>query len=233
MASAVATPLERQFTSIAGLDSMISNSGQGCTQITLQFDLSRDIDGADGGRGNGHRRGHAAAAAGHADAALLPQGEPRRFAHHRLLLTSPTMRLSRSGRVRRDHDGAAHLHGRRRGPGAGLRRAEVRRARAGGPQQAGRPPDRPQRGRRRHPQLERQHSHRHAVRPRPGLQHPGQRPVDARRGLPAADRRLQQRRRRCGWTTWRACIDSVEDDKNVSRRSTAANTAKRAPRASA
>ena len=31
MASAVATPLERQFTSIAGLDSMISNSGQGTT----------------------------------------------------------------------------------------------------------------------------------------------------------------------------------------------------------
>ena len=46
MASAVATPLERQFTTIAGLDSMISNSGQGSTNITLQFDLSRDIDGA-------------------------------------------------------------------------------------------------------------------------------------------------------------------------------------------
>ena len=46
MASAVATPLERQFTGIAGLDSMISNSGQGSSSITLQFDLSRDIDGA-------------------------------------------------------------------------------------------------------------------------------------------------------------------------------------------
>src|ERR1044071_3804371 len=46
MASAVATPLERQFTTIAGLDSMISNSGQGSTSVTLQFDLSRDIDGA-------------------------------------------------------------------------------------------------------------------------------------------------------------------------------------------
>src|SRR5215475_13988437 len=46
MASAVATPLERQFTTIAGLDSMTSNSGQGSTSITLQFDLSRDIDGA-------------------------------------------------------------------------------------------------------------------------------------------------------------------------------------------
>src|SRR5262245_46993962 len=46
MASAVATPLERQFTGIAGLDSMISVSSQGSTQITLQFDINRDVDGA-------------------------------------------------------------------------------------------------------------------------------------------------------------------------------------------
>ena len=46
MASAVATPLERQFTMIAGLDSMISTSSLGNTQVTLQFDLSRDLDGA-------------------------------------------------------------------------------------------------------------------------------------------------------------------------------------------
>jgi hydrophobe/amphiphile efflux-1 (HAE1) family protein len=46
MASAVATPLERQFTGIAGLEDMISVNSQGSTQITLQFDLNRDIDGA-------------------------------------------------------------------------------------------------------------------------------------------------------------------------------------------
>src|SRR6202790_2782375 len=46
MASAVATPLERQFTSIAGLDSMTSSSSLGNANITLQFDLARDIDGA-------------------------------------------------------------------------------------------------------------------------------------------------------------------------------------------
>ena len=46
MASAVATPLERQFTAIAGLDSMTSVSATGSTSITLQFDLSRQIDGA-------------------------------------------------------------------------------------------------------------------------------------------------------------------------------------------
>ncbi len=46
MASAVATPLERQFTAIAGLDSMISSNGLGTTNITLQFNLDRNIDSA-------------------------------------------------------------------------------------------------------------------------------------------------------------------------------------------
>jgi hydrophobic/amphiphilic exporter-1 (mainly G- bacteria), HAE1 family len=46
MASAVATPLEKQFSTIAGIDSMTSSSSLGSTQITLQFDLSRKIDGA-------------------------------------------------------------------------------------------------------------------------------------------------------------------------------------------
>jgi hydrophobic/amphiphilic exporter-1 (mainly G- bacteria), HAE1 family len=47
MANSVATPLERQFTSIAGLDSMVSMNSLGSTSITLQFDLNRDIDGAE------------------------------------------------------------------------------------------------------------------------------------------------------------------------------------------
>src|SRR5438874_8069398 len=46
MASAVATPLERQFTTIAGIDSMSSVSALGLTQITIQFSLSRSIDAA-------------------------------------------------------------------------------------------------------------------------------------------------------------------------------------------
>jgi HAE1 family hydrophobic/amphiphilic exporter-1 len=46
MASAVATPLEKQFSTIAGLDSMNSTSIQGNTQITLQFNLSRNLDAA-------------------------------------------------------------------------------------------------------------------------------------------------------------------------------------------
>jgi hydrophobe/amphiphile efflux-1 (HAE1) family protein len=46
MASSVATPLEKQFSLISGLDSMISTSGQGVTTITMQFNLDRNIDGA-------------------------------------------------------------------------------------------------------------------------------------------------------------------------------------------
>lgn len=46
MASSVATPLERQFSTIAGISSMTSQSFLGNTQITLQFDLDRNIDGA-------------------------------------------------------------------------------------------------------------------------------------------------------------------------------------------
>jgi HAE1 family hydrophobic/amphiphilic exporter-1 len=46
MASAVANPLEKQFSTIAGLDSMTSINSVGSTRITLQFALNRDIDAA-------------------------------------------------------------------------------------------------------------------------------------------------------------------------------------------
>ncbi len=46
MASAVATPLERQFSTIAGIDSMTSTSALGLTQITVVFTLDRNIDAA-------------------------------------------------------------------------------------------------------------------------------------------------------------------------------------------
>jgi HAE1 family hydrophobic/amphiphilic exporter-1 len=46
MASSVATPLEKQFSTIAGIDSMTSTNGLGNSLITIQFDLSRNIDAA-------------------------------------------------------------------------------------------------------------------------------------------------------------------------------------------
>src|SRR5438105_2720556 len=46
MAAAVATPLENQFSTISGLNSMSSSNSLGNTQITLEFDLNRKLDGA-------------------------------------------------------------------------------------------------------------------------------------------------------------------------------------------
>jgi len=46
MAASVATPLEKQFSTIAGIDNMTSSSGLGSTSITIQFSLDRSIDAA-------------------------------------------------------------------------------------------------------------------------------------------------------------------------------------------
>ena len=46
MAATVASPLERQFTTIAGIDEMTSNSGAGFSNVTLSFDLDRNVDSA-------------------------------------------------------------------------------------------------------------------------------------------------------------------------------------------
>jgi hydrophobic/amphiphilic exporter-1 (mainly G- bacteria), HAE1 family len=46
MATSVATPLEQQFSTIAGIDNITSSSSQGSTNVTLQFNLERDIDKA-------------------------------------------------------------------------------------------------------------------------------------------------------------------------------------------
>src|SRR6187401_291942 len=46
MAASVASPIERQLSTIAGISTMTSSSSLGTTQITIQFDLGRNIDGA-------------------------------------------------------------------------------------------------------------------------------------------------------------------------------------------
>ncbi len=94
MASAIATPLEKQFTTIAGLDSMTSTSAMGTTQITLQFDLTRNIDAA----------AQDVQTAITAASNQLPQGMPTPPTYRKvnpadepvlyLALTSPTLPLS-------------------------------------------------------------------------------------------------------------------------------------------
>jgi HAE1 family hydrophobic/amphiphilic exporter-1 len=94
MASAVATPLERQFSTIAGLDSMTSTNGVGISQITLQFSLSRDMDAA----------AQDVQAAIARAARILPPNMPSPPSYHKvnpadqpilyLALSSPTLPLS-------------------------------------------------------------------------------------------------------------------------------------------
>jgi hydrophobe/amphiphile efflux-1 (HAE1) family protein len=94
MASAVATPLERQFTTIAGLDSMISNSGQGSTNITLQFDLSRDIDGATVDVETAIAEAMPLLPPGMPTPPSFRKTNPGDFPIISIFLTSPTLRLS-------------------------------------------------------------------------------------------------------------------------------------------
>ena len=94
MASAVATVLERQFSTIAGIDEMSSVSGQGITRITIQFALERDIDAA------AQDVNSAIASAGRQLPATMPappsfrKVNPADFPVYYLALTSQTLPLS-------------------------------------------------------------------------------------------------------------------------------------------
>ena len=111
---------------------MTSTSALGATSITLQFELSRSIDGAAVGCAGDHHPGHAPTAAGDAHPPSFRKVNPADQPIIYLAVTSPTMPLVLAERVRRHHDGATHLDGVRRGAGADLRSAEVRGACAGG-----------------------------------------------------------------------------------------------------
>src|SRR3954463_15700261 len=94
MASSVALPLEKQFSTIAGIDQMTSTSSLGGTSITLQFSLDRNIDAA-------AQDVQSMIAAAHR---TLPQNMPAPPSYQKvnpadqpilyLVLFSPTMRLS-------------------------------------------------------------------------------------------------------------------------------------------
>ncbi len=78
MAATVAQPLERQFAQIPGVAQMTSVSVLGQSQITIQFDLDRNIDAAARRRAGGDQRRQRAVAEEPAVAADLPQGQPVR-----------------------------------------------------------------------------------------------------------------------------------------------------------
>ena len=103
MASSVATPLERQFGRIAGVTEMTSTSQLGSTNITLQFDLNRNIDAAardvqaaiNAARGQLPDRS--------SEQADLPEGESSRRADHAAVVTSDNISRARDLRRRGFH----------------------------------------------------------------------------------------------------------------------------------
>ena len=142
MASSVATPLEKQFTTIAGLDSMTSTSSLGNAQITLQFDLSRNIDSA------ALDVQTAISAASNQLPPNLPSPptfrkvNPADQAILALAVTSPTLPLYEVDKYAENSDCRADIGGSRRGPGRRQGRGEVRGARGRGPTGACQPKNR-------------------------------------------------------------------------------------------
>ena len=194
MAASVASPIERQMSTIAGISAMTSSSSLGTTRITIQFDLNRDID-----------------------AAALDVQTALTIAQRRLpveMTTPPSFRKVNPGRlpdpVHRQHfgdaaavdraricrhrAGAADFADSGRRAGAGLRRAEVRGARPGRPggRRGARPVARRRAHRRRQGQFQR--AGRHAHRSAPDRHPAGLRATREGGRLPQRGRCLAQRR---------------------------------------
>ncbi len=102
MAASVAAPLEREFSTIAGLKNMSSSSGLGQTSISLEFDLGRDIDTA-----AQDVQSAISSASHHLPTTLttpptLRKVNPADWPILQLALTSPTLRLSELTRLAQD-----------------------------------------------------------------------------------------------------------------------------------
>ena len=138
MASAVATPLEQQFAAIPALDQMTSTSGIGSLSITLQFDLSRNIDGA---AEDVQQAINAASGLLPADLPSPPTYRKTNPADRPVLIYAVSFRCAADlpGRRFRLHDpGAKAVDGARRLGSADLRPAALCRACADQPRGAGR-----------------------------------------------------------------------------------------------
>lgn len=136
MAAAVALPLEKAFSAIAGLDSMASQNTLGRTSIVLQFTLARNIDGA----------ALDVQAAISQAARQLPLNMPAPPSFSKVNpADTPVLNIALFGhgasfhgrRVRRNLGGADGLDGQRRGPGGRVWSDKICRSRAIGSQSAG------------------------------------------------------------------------------------------------
>ena len=217
MAATVATPLERSLGRIAGVTEMTSCSSLGSTRVTLQFDLEPR-----------HRRRRARRAGGDQRRARLaadracPSNPTYRKVNPAdapimiLALTSDTMTQGQMYDAASTDPRAEAVAGRRRRPGhrrrqlaaGGARRAQSARAqqvrhRRGGRARGASPPPTPTARR---------------ARSRTATAHwqiYANDQAQDRRRIPAADRRLSQRRARCACPTWPTVVDSVQDLRNA------------------
>ncbi len=131
MAASVAGPIERQFSTIAGISSMTSQSALGQTQVTIQFDLNRDIDGAALDVQTALAVAQRRLPVEMTTPPFFRKVNPGDFP---VLYHQPELADAAAvdgGRIRRDAAGAADFAAPRRRPGAGLRLAEIRRPRPG------------------------------------------------------------------------------------------------------
>ena len=197
MASSVATPLEKQFSTIAGLDSMTSTQHPGQHQHHAAVRPRRATSTPP--RRTCRRRSpqtQSATAAGDAEPAVVSQRSIPPISRSSTSASArSTLPISTGRRVRRDLPRPAHLDGQRRRAGAGVRLAEVRRAHPARSQGAGHARHRHRRGRR--PRSRTRTSTCRPARSTARIRRsPSQAngPADQRRRVPAADRRLSQRR---------------------------------------
>ncbi len=127
MASAVATPLEKQFSTIAGIDNMTSTSSLGACNDHDSVLARPEHRRRRAGRSGDDRQDAQESAAGH-HSAVVPEGESGRPADRVLRLHVDADADLAARRVRRDVHGAAHLDDAGRRAGERVRVGEVRRA---------------------------------------------------------------------------------------------------------
>ena len=139
MAASVATPLEKQFSTISGITAISSTSTTGSTQITLQFDLDRNIDAAAQDVQGAIARTNRSLPPDMPAPPSLQKVNPADFPIFFLTLSSPTLPLSDINEYAEVAvaQRLSTLQGRR--PGLDLRLAEVRRSHRHRPAAARRP----------------------------------------------------------------------------------------------
>ena len=125
MANAVATPLIKQFSTIAGIDTISATSAQGSTSIAIQFNLNRDIDSAAADVQSAIARVQRQLADRDDRAAELSQGQSGRCADPDPDAEQRDRAAAGHGRLRAAGDLAGPVDHRRRGAGADLRQPEI------------------------------------------------------------------------------------------------------------